>query len=175
MLRHIHTQAQASMIRNFTFGVEDSLASTVGLLSGVASANVANSTVILTGVILVFTEAMSMGVGSFLSEQSVQEYEHGRDLPLKRTLPSASIMFFSYLVAGVIPIAPYAFFDTPFSLYVSIAAAVISLMVLGFLNAHLSHTSVSRAVWRMGLLGGSVAVAGVIVGRLLKNFSGYAM
>src|SRR3989344_7582377 len=103
-----HTAAQASILRNFTFGVEDSLASTVGLLSGVASAQVAASTVVLTGLVLVFTEAMSMGVGTFLSDQSAEEYEHHRDLSLSKSLPSALVMFFSYLIAGIIPIAPYA-------------------------------------------------------------------
>jgi VIT1/CCC1 family predicted Fe2+/Mn2+ transporter len=170
-----HTASRASLLRNFTFGVEDSLASTVGLLSGIASADVSASTIILTGVILVFTEALAMGVGSFLSEQSVSEYEHGRDLPLKRSLPSAVVMFFSYLVSGIVPIAPYALFSMPGSLYLSVMAAIASLMLLGFFNASLSHTAKSRAIWRMAVLGGSVAIAGVIIGRLLRGLSGYAM
>jgi VIT1/CCC1 family predicted Fe2+/Mn2+ transporter len=170
-----HTAARALLLRNFTFGVEDSLASTVGLLSGIASADIASSTIILTGVILVFTEALAMGVGSFLSEQSVSEYEHGRDLPLKRSLPSAVVMFFSYLISGIIPIAPYAIFLMPWALYLSVISAIISLMLLGFFNASLSHTAKSRAVWRMVVLGGSVAIAGVVIGRLLRGLSGYAM
>jgi VIT1/CCC1 family predicted Fe2+/Mn2+ transporter len=49
-------------LRNFIFGVEDSLVSTVGLLSGVAVAGVASRTILLTGVVLIFVEAFSMAV-----------------------------------------------------------------------------------------------------------------
>lgn len=170
-----HTAAKASLLRNFTFGVEDSLASTVGLLSGIASAQVAQTTIIITGIVLVFTEAMSMAVGTFLSDQSVEEYEHHRDLSLKRSLPSALVMFFSYLLAGVLPIAPYAFFPFPLALYLSVATAVFSLMILGFFNASVSSTSVAKSVFRMAILGGSVAIAGVVIGNLLKGFTGYAL
>jgi len=166
-----HTAAQASYLRNFTFGVEDSLASTVGLLSGVASAKVDTQTVILTGVVLVFTEAMSMAVGTFLSDQSVEEYEHHRDLPLRRSLPSAVIMFFSYLIAGVFPIIPYAVTTFPSALYYSVAAAIAALMLLGLFNASVSGTSVPRSIIRMAILGGSVAVAGILIGRLLQVFT----
>ena len=55
-----------SYYRNFVFGVEDSLVSTVGLLSGISIAGVTNKTIIMTGVILIFVEAVSMGAGSFL-------------------------------------------------------------------------------------------------------------
>lgn len=169
-----HSAAKASLLRNFTFGVEDSLASTVGLLSGIASAQVATSTIILTGVVLVFTEAMSMAVGTFLSDQSVEEYEHHRDLSLKRSLPSAFVMFFSYLVAGIFPIAPYALFPQPLSLYLSVAVAILTLMALGVFNSLVSSTSLTKSVLRMAVLGGIVAIAGVVVGHLLKNLTGYA-
>ncbi len=61
-------------LRNFVFGVEDSLVSTVGLLSGVAAAGVETKTIVLTGVVLIIVEALSMAVGSYLSEYSVEEY-----------------------------------------------------------------------------------------------------
>ena len=64
----------ASYIRNFVFGVEDSLVSTVGLLSGVAIAGVEQKYIFITGLILIFVEAFSMAVGSFLSEESAEKY-----------------------------------------------------------------------------------------------------
>ena len=54
--------------------MEDSLVSTVGLLSGVAVANVPMTTILLTGLILIFVEAISMAAGSFLSEYSAEGY-----------------------------------------------------------------------------------------------------
>ena len=49
------------IVRNFTFGVEDSLVSTVALLAGIAIANVETKTIVLTGIVLIFVE----GAGNF--------------------------------------------------------------------------------------------------------------
>lgn len=167
-----HGAKSVSYLRNFTFGVEDSLGSTVGLLSGVAAAGVPRSTIIVTGLILIFTEALSMGVGSFLSEQSVEEFERRRNLPWGESVPGAITMFLSYLLAGLLPIAPYVVWSLPMALYSSVAAAVVGLVVLGALNAKIAHTSAVKQMARMGLLGGSVAVAGVMVGEILKSWGG---
>ena len=159
----------SSLVRNFTFGVEDSLASTVGLLSGIAAANVNNSTIIITGLILIFTEALSMGVGSFLTEESVAEYETKKDPLISKTLPGALVMFFSYLIAGIIPIIPYWLFSMPRSLFFSMFLSIGSLSLLGVINALVSGTSVKNSTLRMLILGGSVAIAGVVIGSLLSR------
>ena len=65
--------SSVSYFRNFIFGVEDSLVSTVGLLSGIAIADVPGHTIFLTGVVLIFVEAFSMAAGTFLSEYSAEE------------------------------------------------------------------------------------------------------
>lgn len=168
----VKSQKSVSYIRNFTFGVEDSLASTVGLLSGISSANISSATVVLTGLVLIFTEALSMAVGSFLSEQSVQEFEHHRDLPLTRSLPSAFVMFFSYLVSGLVPIFPYSVLPMPYALYASVVLAVIGLMFLGVFNSMVSKTPLVRQVKRMFILGGCVAVSGILAGKLLEKYVG---
>lgn len=161
----------SAYIRNFTFGVEDSLSSTVGLLSGIASADVPTSTIVITGLILIFTEAMSMGVGSFLTEQSVEEFKFRRDLPLSKSLPGALVMFFSYLLSGLIPLAPYVFLSASSALFFSVTLSLLSLCLLGIVNSRLSRTPVTSHALRMLVLGGSVAISGVLLGRFLKSFS----
>ncbi|MBI2008678.1 VIT1/CCC1 transporter family protein [Candidatus Amesbacteria bacterium] len=161
----------SAYVRNFTFGAEDGLSSTVGLLAGIASASVPQTTIIITGLILIFTEAMSMGVGSFLTEQSVSEFKTRRDLPLSKSIPGAVIMFFSYFITGLIPLFPYVVFSTPLNLWTSIALSLMSLSFLGFINARLSRTSIWHHASRMLILGGSVAVSGVLLGRFLNSFA----
>ena len=80
------------IIRNFTFGVEDSLVSTVGLLAGIALAGVGRETIVVTGLVLIFVEAFSMGVGSLLSEQSVEEYESSKEVSLAKPGIAALVM-----------------------------------------------------------------------------------
>src|SRR3989344_7763433 len=101
MERNIYS---VSFLRNFVFGVEDSLVSTVGLLSGIALATVPAKTIFLTGVVLIFVEAFSMAAGTYLSESSAEVYANGTDTPTKPNVLAAVIMFFSYFVSGFIPL-----------------------------------------------------------------------
>src|SRR5947199_6975772 len=54
-------------IREFVFGIQDGLISTVGLLAGVQGATENNIVVIVTGLTAMFSGAISMAAGSYLS------------------------------------------------------------------------------------------------------------
>lgn len=162
----INREKYSLIIRNFTFGVEDSLVSTVGLLAGIAFAGVDPKTIVLTGVVLIFVEAFSMGVGSLLSEQSVEQYEQKREVSLSKPAFAAAVMFVSYVVAGLIPLAPYILKFGANAVWWSIGLTLLSLFLLGILNAHLFRVK----AWRDGLLtlvmGGVAVAVGIGVGQL---------
>jgi VIT1/CCC1 family predicted Fe2+/Mn2+ transporter len=153
-------------IRNFIFGVEDSLVSTVGLLSGIAVAGVPRSTLILTGIILICVEAISMGIGSFLSENTTAEAQH---LSSKEPRQGGIIMFVSYFIAGLIPLFPYLFNYSSATIWFSIGLSLLSLYILGYISGRLSGASPTKNGIRMFLLGGAAIAAGVVVGRLLPH------
>jgi vacuolar iron transporter family protein len=56
-----------SRIREFVFGIQDGLISTVGLLAGIQGATENNLVVIITGLTAMFSGAISMATGSYLS------------------------------------------------------------------------------------------------------------
>jgi len=58
-------------IREIVFGLEDSLVSTLGALTGIAAGAQNTNLVILSGLTLVVVEATSMAAGSYLSSKSV--------------------------------------------------------------------------------------------------------
>jgi predicted membrane protein (TIGR00267 family) len=60
-------------VRDVVFGLEDSLVSTLGTVTGVAVGTHDPFYVVLTGVVLVFVEAISMTAGSYLSSKSAKE------------------------------------------------------------------------------------------------------
>ncbi|MDH3442813.1 MAG: VIT1/CCC1 transporter family protein [Deltaproteobacteria bacterium] len=60
-------------IREFVFGIQDGLISTVGLLAGVQSATESNTVVIITGLTAMFSGAISMSAGSYLSSSAEKE------------------------------------------------------------------------------------------------------
>lgn len=60
-------------IREIVFGMEDALVSTLGALTGIAAGTGDTFVVILSGIVLIFAEALSMTAGSYLSSKSAQE------------------------------------------------------------------------------------------------------
>jgi len=59
--------------REFVFGIQDGLISTVGLLSGVSAATQNRSLVVLTGLAAALTGGVSMATGSFLSASTERD------------------------------------------------------------------------------------------------------
>ncbi len=159
----------ADTVRNFVFGVEDSLVSTVGLVSGIAVAGVSTATVILAGTILVFVEAFSMAAGSLLSDNAADEFESGSAVALGRSTGGALVMFVSYVLAGLIVLAPYVVLPPREALGASVALSVGALFLLGILGARIARTPLLRKGLTMALVGGAAIAIGVLVGELLRS------
>lgn len=169
ILRHRKEKSFYLYIRNFIFGVEDSLVSTVGLISGIAVGGVSKKYIFLTGIVLIFVEAFSMGVGSLLSEHSAQEFEKHHEVPFKKSITGALIMFVSYLFSGAIPIFPYLIAPLHIALFLSVAFSLISLFLLGAITAKIFKLHVLRHGLEMFFLGGIAIVIGIVVGNIIKN------
>src|SRR5437773_8927165 len=60
-------------IREFVFGIQDGLISTVGLLTGVQGATESTAVVIITGLTAMFSGAISMAAGSYLSSSAEKD------------------------------------------------------------------------------------------------------
>lgn len=60
-------------VREFVFGIQDGLLSTVGLLSGVSAATNSRLTVVITGVAAAVTGGVSMATGSYLAARTEKD------------------------------------------------------------------------------------------------------
>ena len=146
--------------RSLIFGAEDSLVSTVGVIFGIASANQNKSNILLTGLIVVAVESLSMGAGSFLTETSTHELD-GRKKHRASPVVSGVIMFFSYFLTGFIPLFPYVFLEINVAKYLSVGVTLIALFILGYLPSR---------TFRGGLRMVTVAGAAVFMGFLIGNY-----
>jgi VIT1/CCC1 family predicted Fe2+/Mn2+ transporter len=162
------TKVASVLVRNFVFGAEDGLVSTVGLLSGIAIAGVSRTNIILTGIVLVFVEAFSMGIASELSEHSAEEYEQHHEVGEHIPVLGGLVMFISYVVFGFIPLVPYLFAGGVTSLRYSISISLVTLFALGILSAKLSGTKLFRHGIVMTIMGGAAIVIGVAIGSLIN-------
>ncbi len=168
---HSSRLRNASLIRAFVFGVEDSVVSTVGLLSGVAVGDMPRSSIILAGVVLIFVEAFSMGAGQFLSESSAEDYEHKKPTFHSGALLQGLIMFSSYFIAGCFVISPYFLFPVDQAFWLSIGASLGALVLLGIGNARLSNVSLIKSALRMAIVGGLALAVGIGAAIVFKGFN----
>jgi len=80
-------------IREVVFGMEDSLVSTLGVITGVAGGTANRDLVILSGIVVIFVESLSMAAGTFLSSKSKQEADvdalHSAAAQVKQDRPAA--------------------------------------------------------------------------------------
>lgn len=159
----------ASYLRNFVFGVEDSLVSTVGLLSGIAIAGIETKEIILTGLVLIFVEAFSMGSGSFLSEYSAEEFIEKKETSPSSSFLNALIMFISYFISGFIPLAPYLFTPPSSAFFLSIALSLATLFLLGIFGAFVSKTNFLKNGLRMLIIGGIAIAVGIAAGKIANQ------
>lgn len=158
----------ASYFRTFIFGVEDSLVSTVGLLSGIAVADVPGEIIFLTGAVLILVEAFSMAAGAFLSEHSAEDYLHQKGPISRRSFIAGAIMFFSYFISGLIPLFPYVVWPAETAMAASIAGSLGALLLLGVASARISGTSLWRNSARVLVIGGIAVAVGVAAGQLIR-------
>jgi vacuolar iron transporter family protein len=158
--------------RNFIFGVEDGLVSTVAFLAGVSVTNIDIKTLFVSGVVLIFVEAFSMAAGSYLSEESTEEFEQKSVVRSLVPIGGALIMFFSYFVAGLIPLVPYLLVVGSSAMIVSIACTLVALLILGVVGGTLSGVRAVRGGIRAVVVGGLAIALGIFVGSFAEaNFN----
>jgi predicted membrane protein (TIGR00267 family) len=78
-------------------------------------------------------------------------------------------MFFSYFIAGFIPLFPYLFFDVKTAFYTSIVVALGALFVLGIISARISGRTMIRDGVEMLVIGGMARGLGVVVGTIVNS------
>jgi VIT1/CCC1 family predicted Fe2+/Mn2+ transporter len=156
-------------LRNIIFGISDSLVSTVGLLAGIDASGTTKEVIVLTGIIYAFVEAFSMAVGSFLSEESAEQYASKSATTDSKPIIAGVIMFVSFVLAAFIPIIPYLFLNIAPALWLSIASSIIALFVVGIVSARFAKINPWSQGSKTALLGGAAIVIGVIVGKLVKT------
>lgn len=164
MFRTYRRKGASDYLRSGFFGAEDSLVSTTGLVAGIAAGSQDPKLVLLAGLVAVSVEALSMGAGQYLSQKAVDEMDGNKASPIG----TGFIMFISYLLAGAIPIIPMALISYPASLIVSLAAALMTLYIIGYIKGKIVNRPPGRSGLEVLIIGGSATLLGLLVGVVLQ-------
>ena len=154
-------------IRTIIFAVEDSLVSTTGLIAGISAGVNNKAVVVVSGIVAIAVEAISMGASQYVSDDAIEQAtKMGKSKG--RALADGIIMLTSYFLAGLIPLLPVVFFSYPVSLYWSVGLALIGLIILGYVKSKVLHTDPLRGALKVVIVGGLATLLGIAVGMLFK-------
>lgn len=154
-------------LRSVMFGLQDGLVSTTGVVVGISAGIPDKAVIILASFVAVSVEASSMAAGQYSAEKAVHQIDKtGRHRD--NLITGASLMFFSYLIAGLIPISPFLIFPPGTARVISIAIALLSLFIIGYFKGKIVGQKALRSALEMFIIGGLATVVGLVVGYLLR-------
>jgi predicted membrane protein (TIGR00267 family) len=158
-------------MREIVFGLEDSLVSTLGAITGIAVGTKSQYIVILSGIVILAAEAMSMAAGSYLSSKRAFEAEatyHHSDsadpiVEQPRPLRAGLVMGACYVVGGLVPLAFYFFLPVATAILPAIILSAAALFLVGYWAAGFTKTS----KWKSGIEMTAISLAAALLGYLV--------
>ncbi|MDD4995100.1 MAG: VIT1/CCC1 transporter family protein [Patescibacteria group bacterium] len=166
-------------IYQVVFGFQDSLVSTLGAIIGIAEGSRDRFVVILSGLVIIFVESLSMGLGTYISSKSEREVKEGmypRRRFFARTEQSAEaldarrglVMFVSYVIGGFLPLLPFFFMPVMAAIFPSILFTIVALFLLGALKTKFT----GKLWWKSGLEIAVLCFAAIVVGYAVGRMAG---
>jgi vacuolar iron transporter family protein len=164
-------------LRDLVYGANDGIITTFAVVAGVAGAELAARTVVILGVANLLADGFSMGASNFLAIRSEEAARAAAGLRVEepRPLRHGTATFAAFLVAGVVPLAPYL---TPVAPPARFAIAVALTFVVLFTVGALRTVVTRRGWWWSGvemlLVGAGAAGVAYGIGALLARVTGGA-
>jgi len=166
-------------IREIVFGLEDSLVSTLGTVTGIAAGTQSTYIVILSGLVLIAVEATSMAAGSYLSSKTAESAEieiakeEGKQTVIETTpVRAAIVMGIFYFVGGFVPLFPYFFLTTGSALIPSVVATVAVLFLVGVWSAKQTKREPWKGGVEMVVVSIGAALIGYLIGQVARTYFG---
>ncbi len=170
----VHEQQLIAMINeeklkfvgSIVLGLNDALVELTGALAGFTFAFQNTRLIAVTGLITGISASLSMAASEYLS--TVSESGDRRE-----ALKSALYTGAAYVITVVLLILPYLLIVNPFvSLGVTLAAAVLIILVFNFYISVAKDTGFKRRFWEMVLISLGVSAVSFLIGLLVKNLFG---
>jgi VIT1/CCC1 family predicted Fe2+/Mn2+ transporter len=116
--------------------------------------------VLIIGAANLFADGLSMAVGNYLSIRSHESVLEAQELPEEEAFPfrHACATFAAFVLAGSVPLMPYAFpLGTLDRFMSSISLTLLAMFAVGASRALIANVRWWRAGWEMLALGAIVA------------------
>ncbi len=146
-------------VKALVSNVEEGLVLTAGLLAGIAIAGISQTTIVLVGMIFVFTGGIAAASRYKLSHQNHPEYG--------ASSTTACIMIgLLYIVAALVPILPYMVLPVSSGFTSSIVCSFAVAFIIGIWSGH-TGSAVWKSAWHLAYVAAAGAIIGAIVHAVL--------
>lgn len=158
-------------LRDLIYGANDGIITTFAIVTGVAGAGLDARTALILGIANLLADGFSMGASNFLSIRSDEAVNELKGDPVREPFPARHglVTMLAFVVAGAVPLVPFAFAPLEIRFQVAVAATLLTLFVLGALRALVTLVGWVRAGLEMLVVGGLAAGLSFGVGRLLAG------
>jgi VIT1/CCC1 family predicted Fe2+/Mn2+ transporter len=97
----------------------------------------------------------------------MMRFELGLEEPdPKRARNSALTIALSYIAGGMVPLAPYFFFDLAHSALVgSVVVTLLALLIFGYIKGRFTTAKPFRSAWQTVIVGGLAATAAFVIAK----------
>lgn len=162
---------KASFLRDFVFAADDGIITTFAVVAGSLGAALSPRVILILGAANLLADGFAMASGNYLATKSEEEYEEAEDKTQQyhSPLPHSIITFFSFVIAGVIPLLPYLA-GIRGGFYLSAFLVLMSLFTVGVVR-----TRFTKKKWLLGgvemiAVGGLAAAVAYLTGYFVDKY-----
>jgi predicted membrane protein (TIGR00267 family) len=164
---------EQATVREILMGAQDNLTNVLAVVLGVTIGTGRGDFVALAGLSAGLAEAISMGGVLYNSTRAENRLAqaNGTDASAHagtRLSPTASgvVTFFAGIIAGLVPLIPFAFLPMSSAVLATLALSVSGLFVLGSLTGRLAGDSWLREGARLVVIAGVAALSAALLGAI---------
>ena len=159
-------------------GAQDNLTNVLAVVLGVTIGTGRADFVALAGLSAGLAESISMGGVLYNSTRAEERLAQSNDPGATRPdthlapLPSGVVTFAAGIVAGLIPLIPFAFLPVSSAVWAALVLSIAGLFVLGSMTGRLAGDSWMREGIRLVLVAGIAAFSAALLGAIFHVSGG---
>tara|TARA_Y100000310_G_scaffold209049_1_gene209680 strand:- start:1319 stop:1822 length:504 start_codon:yes stop_codon:yes gene_type:complete len=159
-------------IKDIIYGANDGIITTFAIVAGIVGAGLSTKIIIIIGLASLIADGFSMGTSNYLgtkSESAVLKNEHRATWHI-HPITGAAYTFFSFILAGAIPLIPYIILDGDDNTFrYTFIVTLISLFIIGAARSIVTKRFFIATGLEMVTIGGVAAFIAFMVGLFISS------
>lgn len=160
-------------IKDIIYGANDGIVTTFAVVAGSVGAGLSAKVILILGFASLLADGFSMGAGNYLGSRSEREVMQADGIMYGKSVTVPALLtFFSFIIAGSIPLLPFVFGGGGSFTLAIITTGAALLLVGSSLGALVLHRHWMLWGFEMLLIGGTASTIAYGIGYLIGKIIG---